>query len=137
MCRLYTLHMCLCLCVQVFVCMCTHTVILFSLDIPIVNLILLVHILYVTIVSIDCSLVGCVFVTVFTVSHQLHLIDIVLYIFKTIHTHTSPKTNLSAGNQTTNNCHSHMPTIYLKETFQEHNNFSPIVFAWYLPTTVQ
>jgi len=52
--------------------MCTHTAILFSLDIPIGNLILLVHILYVTIVSIDCSL-GCVFVTVFTVSHQLRI----------------------------------------------------------------
>lgn len=135
MCRLYTLHMCLCICARVFVCMCTHTAILFSLDIPIGNLILLVHILYVTIVSIDCSL-GSVFVTVFTVSHQLHLIDIVNLKDHT-RTHTLPKTNLSAGNQTTNNCHSHMPTIYLNKTFQEHNNFSPIVLAWYLPTTVQ
>ncbi len=68
--------LCICVCVCV-VSTSTHTVILFSLDIHIGNLILLVHILYVTIVSIDCYLVGCVFVTVFTVSHQLHLVNIV------------------------------------------------------------
>lgn len=116
MCRLYYI----CMCVHVFVCMCTHTAILYSLDIPIGNLILLVHVPYVTTVSIDCTLVGFVCVTVFIViSFHGHT--------HCIHT----KSNSSAGNNTTNNFHSYNLTIYFNKTFQEVNHFSQLLHRSY------